>query len=113
MAWDPAHIFLTGPAASAAAAAAAVVVATAAALVRAVVAFMFVGAPFAASGVNFTFDTSRNCLHKADDVPPLGKFLAAELHVLDSRAGLEHRGDDVAAHFFRGELRGVLRQVNH
>ena len=55
MAWDTAHVFLTGPAAFAVA----IVVATAVALARAiVVALVLRGAPLGASDFNFAFNTS-------------------------------------------------------
>ena len=114
MALDTAYILLTVPAASAAAAAAAIIVATAVALARAiVVALVLRGAPLGASDFNFAFNTSRNCLDQIDYVLPLGELLAAEFYVLHSRAGLEHCGDIVAAHFLWGKLRGVFRQINH
>ena len=59
MAWDTAHVLLTGPAASAAAAAVIIIIATAVALARAiVVALVLRGAPLGASDFNFAFNTS-------------------------------------------------------
>ena len=77
------------------------------------VAFILGGALLGASDVNFAFDTPSNCADQIDDVPLLAEVLVAEFYVLHSRAGLEHRGDAIAAHFLRGKLCGVLRQINH
>ena len=52
-------------------------------------------------------------MNQIDDVPLVDELLVAEFYVLHLRAGLEHHGDDIAAHFLRGKFRGVLRQINH
>ena len=114
MTWDTAHILLTLSAASAAAATVAIVVATAVALVKLSLLLLYLGVALpGASGFNFAFNTSLNCANQIDDVLLLGEILATEFYALHSRAGLEHRGDDIASHFLRGKFHGVLRQINH